>query len=110
MKNWSNWKPIPSPQRCKEIDAPDGSGAYQIRNNATNQLIQFGMSVTCQKRMKSLFPAPYGSGTRNNDSKRQYVLDNWKLLEYRTIATESRQEAAQIEAELKSQGNHLFNT
>ncbi|MBS1623144.1 MAG: GIY-YIG nuclease family protein [Bacteroidetes bacterium] len=111
MKEWSAWRPMPSPERCKEdIEGPAESGVYQIRNKKTGQYIQFGESKNCRKRMKSFFPKPYGTGTRNNEKKRIYILENWQYLEYRTIATDSKQEAVQIDRELKSQNIHLFNT
>lgn len=110
MKNWTNWKPMPSPPDCKNIEGPEGPGVYQIRNIKTDQLIQFGNGIECQKRMKSLFPPPYGSGTRNNSDKRDYILKNWMNLAYRTYPADTREEAARIEADLKAQHNHLFNT
>ena len=69
-KNWSKWKPMPSPDHCRKIEAPLGPGIYQIRNRVTMQNIQFGIGIKCQKRMKSLFPNPHGVGTRNNENKR----------------------------------------
>jgi len=108
--NWSAWKPMPSPVSCKEIQGPEGPGLYQVRNRLTKELIQFGIGKECKKRMKSLFPKPYGSGTRNNEAKRNYILKNWKALDYRTMATNTREEAAEIENTLKANNNHLFNT
>ena len=60
--------------------------------------------------MKSFFPLPYGTGQRNNTAKRQYIMDNWEHLEYRTWETETIDEAKQIEKTIKSLNNHLFNT
>jgi len=110
MSDWTDWRKMPSPEACKKIDGPTGPGIYQIRNSKTSQYIQFGIGIKCQKRMKSLFPAPYGSGTRNNQNKRIYMLENWMDLEYRTLITDTREEAKRIEDVLKSQNNHLFNT
>lgn len=107
---WSEWKPMPSPDLCRSIDAPEGPGVYQIRNRITKQLIQFGIGNECQERMKSLFPKPYGKGTRNNEYKRKYILENWRQLDYRTMPTSTRFEAKEIEDELKALNNHLFNT
>lgn len=107
---WSNWIIMPSPDSCRKIEAPRGSGIYQIRNRVTMQNIQFGIGVGCQKRMKSLFPKPHGVGTRNNENKRVYILTNWKDLQYRTFATDSRAEAKLMEDSIKAQNNHLFNT
>jgi uncharacterized protein (DUF4415 family) len=107
---WSSWKKIPKPQDCRQITGPKGAGVYQIRNRRTRELVLFGHSETCQGRMKSLFPKPYGTGYRNNTKKRNYVLNNWQDLQYRTIETPSVDQARQIERELKSKKNHLFNT
>lgn len=93
MKNWTTWKSIPSPEVCRTIEAPNAPGVYQIRNNKTEQFIQFGIGKHCRKRMKSLFPAPYGTGKRNNAEKRKYILQNWKQLEYRTLETKTREDA-----------------
>ncbi len=108
--NWTLWKPMPSPQTCRLIEGPKGPGVYQIRNRLSKQHIQFGISKECQKRLKSLFPKPYGCGTRNNSDKREYILQNWSILEYRTLSTLTRPEAKEIEDHIKFQQNHLFNT
>ncbi|HMQ02602.1 MAG TPA: BrnA antitoxin family protein [Pyrinomonadaceae bacterium] len=107
---WSQWRAIPSPEECRKINAPKGAGVYQIRNRKTDELVLFGHSETCQGRMKSLFPKPYGTGYRTNTKKRDYVLKHWRDLQYRTIETPTVHEARQIEKELKSKKNHLFNT
>jgi hypothetical protein len=110
MINWTEWKPMPTPADCRKIEGPEGYGVYQIRNKQTEQFIQFGESMNCRRRMKSFFPKPYGTGTRDNEDKRNYVLDNWKNLEYRTCATVSKAEAVQIDRDLKALNIHLFNT
>ena len=110
MKDWTNWKPMPTLGNCRKIEGPEGPGVYQIKNNKTKQLIQFGIGIKCQQRMKSLLPAPHGTGKRNNSNKRDYILKNWINLEYRTLETDTRAEAKQIEDGIKAQNNHLFNT
>lgn len=110
MSNWSSWTPLPPPQNCREIKGPEGPGVYQIRNKVTQQFILFGIGVECRKRMKSLFPEPYGTGKRNNSNKREYVLTNWQVLEYRTLSTRTREEAKLIEDGIKAQNIHLYNT
>ncbi len=107
--NWTNWIKFPAPQRIRDIRGPKGPGIYQIKNEKTDELILFGIGGECQERMKSLMPAPYGSGTRNADDKREYVLEHYKVLVYRFIATKTRDEAAKIENFLRGQNNHLFN-
>lgn len=108
--NWSNWKAMPSPENCKQIEGPEDAGVYQIINKKTDEFILFGESINCRKRMKSFFPKPYGSGTRNNENKRIYVLNNWKDLDYRTVRTNSKKDAVIIDKHLKSLNIHKFNT
>lgn len=111
IKNWTKWRRMSAPEDWKDnIIAPETCGVYQIRNRKTSQFIQFGESKTCRKRMKSFFPKPYGIGTRNNSAKREYVLANWKDLDYRTRQTDTKAEAKSIDTLLKSKNNHLFNT
>lgn len=101
---------MPSPENCRNINGPKSSGVYQIINNQTGELILFGIGEECQKRMKSLFPSPYGTGTRNNEYKRRYILENWQVLNYRTIETDKIETAKSIEHLLIARNNHLFNT
>jgi len=108
--NWSNWKKTPRPENCRQITGPEGPGVYQIRHKSTKQKVQFGIGIQCRKRMESLFPRPYGVGTRNNEGKRNYILINCKDLEYRTLATIDREGAKLIEDNIKVKNDHLFNT
>ena len=110
MINWSKWKPLPSPHNCRQIEGSEGPGAYQLINRESGQFVLFGESVNCQKRMKSLFPEPYGTGRRNNSAKREYVLNHWNKMDYRTVKTDTKKEAVAIDRFLNSQNNHLFNT
>jgi hypothetical protein len=107
---------MPSPETCRQIEGPkniegkDCPGVYQIRNKKTQEFIQFGESKNLIKRMKSFFPKPYGTGTRNNVEKRKYILENWKVLQYRTISTDTKEEAVKIDHFLKSLNIHRYNT
>jgi hypothetical protein len=107
---WSIWFRMPAPDRIRDIRAPAGPGVYQVRNRTTDEFVLFGISVTLQKRMKSLMPAPYGTGRRNNTKKRDYVYEQYADLDYRYVVTSTREEAVEIEARVKEAGNHLFNT
>ena len=110
MKNWNNWIPMPSPETCRTIDGPKDAGLYQIWNKKSNELVLFGIGKKCRTRMKSLYPQPYGPAGRSNYKKQNYILENWENLEYRTLETETRESALQIEKEIKSKNNHIFNT
>lgn len=110
MNKWSVWKPMPEPTSCRGIEAPHGPGVYQVKSKVNNEFILFGISVKCRKRMKSLYPAPYGTGKRNNAAKRLHILENWEILVYRTMETETRPAAKAIEDILKAKNNHRFNT
>lgn len=109
-REWGDWAPMPSPENFRQIEGPQEAGVYQIRDRDRKELILFGSGNECRKRMKSLFPKPYGVGTRNNLEKRNFVLENWKELEYRTIETTCEEEAQAIEGLLKAKKNHRFNT
>ena len=106
---WTNWIKFPAPEKIRDIRGPAGPGVYQVKNEKTGELILFGIGGECQKRMQSLMPAPWGTGTRNASDKRQYIYDNYKDLVYRFIKTDTRKEAADIERAIKAQNNHLFN-
>jgi len=69
-----------------------------------------GIGNKCQSRMRSLYPEPYGTSGRSNYAKRNYILENWRNLEFRTMETENRTSAEVIEKLLKNEKNHIFNT
>ncbi|RZK27197.1 MAG: hypothetical protein EOO43_00420 [Flavobacterium sp.] len=107
---WSRWEKMPLPENCRQISGPIGPGVYQIKNSMTNEYIQFGIGEHCSKRMKSLYPSPYGTGTRNNKPKRDFILAYHQVLEYRTLATTTSKAAKLIENCIKKMKNHYFNT
>ena len=81
-----------------------------MKNEATHELVLFGIGQNLNDRMKSLMPPPYGVGTRNNMRKREYVLKYWADLEFRVFLTNTRKEAARIEKVFRQARNHIFNT
>lgn len=107
---WTPWTKMPKPENCRFIRGPKGPGLYQIKNVETNQFIQFGIGLRCEERMQSLYPVPYGTSGRDNLSKRNYILNNYIHLEYRTVATTTKLAARCLENHLKSLKIHLFNT
>src|SRR5690554_5920231 len=94
---WSIWTKMPNKENCRDISGPMGPGVYQVRNIISNNKILFGRSKACQQRLRSLFPKPFGTGTRNNEDKREYVLEHCHNLEYRCLATATVMEAKVIE-------------
>jgi excinuclease UvrABC nuclease subunit len=108
--NWTEWKPFPEPNQIRMIQAPQGPGVYELKNQETHEYVLVGISVNIKRRMKSLMPPPYGVGRRNNFMKREYVLDNYHDIVYRTLSTPSRQEAKDFEKTLLFSGKYIYNT
>ena len=108
--NWSEWKPFPVPDQIRRITAPLGPGVYELKNHETGEYILVGISINIRNRMKSLMPPPYGVGRRNNYMKRQYVLDNYQDIVYRTVSTADRVEAEDIERSLLYSSKYIYNT
>ena len=73
MHEWSIWRSMPSPEKCRELIGPKGPGLYQVRHKETDEYILFGISIKCKEKMISLYPVPYGIGNRY-DNKINYVL------------------------------------
>ena len=107
---WTKWLPFPPPKNIRNIIAPNGPGVYELKNKVTGEYVLVGISVGVRRRMKSLMPAPYGVGRRNNYMERQYVLDNYQNIVYRTISTADRVEAEKIERSLLYSGKYIYNT
>jgi hypothetical protein len=108
--NWSEWRKFPDPRKGEYLTAPFGCGVYQLRNHETDEFILFGLGKNCAYRMSSLLPKPHGQGTRNNESKRIYLLENISNVQYRTSAYENELEMKAEEEEIKNLRIHLFNT
>ncbi len=108
--SWTEWRKFPDPRKGEYLFAPFGYGVYQLRNNKTNEFILFGSGKNLAYRMSSLLPKPFGQGTRNNEEKREYVLNNITNIEYRTVAFISINEMKDCEQELKQLKIHKFNT
>lgn len=107
---WSDWKFFPDPRKGEYLNAPLGSGVYQLRNKRTDEYILFGTSSHLASRMTSLLPKPLGAGTRKNEDKRNYVLNNIQDIEYRTMPFIDNNEAKQFENYIKFAEKYLFNT
>jgi hypothetical protein len=107
---WSEWRPFPHPHQQGILVSPFGFGVYQLRNINNDEFIMFGRGDHLSYRMSSILPKPYGVGTRNNESKRVYVMENINDIEYRSISCISHEECVRIEKEIKNLNIHKFNT
>ena len=110
LEIWTEWEAFPDPRSGGFIHAPYGPGVYEVRRGDTKQLVLRGKGKHCAKRITSLLPTPLGSGTRNNDDKRQYMLEHIRNLEYRTCACKTDALAAQLETNRKNAEPAVFNT
>ena len=108
--NWSDWRTFPDPRNCDYLVAPFGFGVYQLKNSKINEFTLFGRSKNLAHRMSSLLPIPLGASGRNNEEKREYVLNNIENIEYRTVAFTSEKEMKDCERELRQLNIHKFNT
>lgn len=112
---WSEWRPFPDPREGGYLIAPFGPGVYELRHHSTGQGILFGEGGNLAARMSSLLPEPLGCGTRRNEGKRRHVLEHLADVEYRTMATDSREDAKMAEAYIRARrgkrpGDFLFWT
>jgi hypothetical protein len=106
---WSPWALFPDPRQGGYLDAPFGPGCYELRIG--DQLVLFGCGRNVAVCMSSLLPAPWGCGRRNNPRKRQAVFSNLGVIEYRTLACDSRGAAAAEEAKMRTRrSEYLFGT
>ncbi|WP_293887923.1 MULTISPECIES: hypothetical protein [unclassified Sphingobacterium] len=108
--NWTNWENFPNPLRGEYLFAPFGKGCYQLFNDKRKEFILFGSGNNLAYRMSSLLPKPYGQGTRKNNNKREYILNNIENMLYRTISFLDEKEMKTFEKELKKSEKYIFNT
>ena len=107
---WDDWRPFPDPRKGEYLNAPFGSGVYQLRNKKTNEFVLYGTSKNLAYRITSLLPAPLGAGTRDNEDKPNYILNNIQDIEYRTISFIDNINAKQFESFVKFAEEYIFNT
>lgn len=105
--NWSDWRPFPNPEKKGYLYAPYGCGVYQLRNARTGEFVLFGQGKHVANRMSSLLLS--GSGTRNNEEKRNYVTRNLQNIEYRTLPLDSVEETKAFEMFVKYQEKYIFS-
>ena len=109
-KGWADWKSFPDPRKGEYLNVPFGSGVYQLRNRRIGKFVLFGTSKNLAYRMSSLLPKPFGAGTRKNEDKPNYVLNNIQDIEYRTISFINNDEAKRFEKNTKHKEEYLFNS
>jgi hypothetical protein len=110
VEAWTDWAPFPDPRKKEFVYAPIGPGVYELRRKNTQELVVRGSGKNCAYRMTSLLPAPVGQGTRKNQAKRDYVLENLAHLEYRCCACATEADARSLETRLKLEVACLFPT
>lgn len=111
MTVWSDWLPFPDPRNGDRLIAPLGPGCYELRRRDSGQLVLFGSSGHVGVRMTSLLPRPLGCGTRKNSEKRDYVLKNLRLIDYRTASCPTRYEALSLERTMRrNSASYIFST
>ena len=103
---WTDWQPYPDPRNGDHLVAPIGPGVYQLRRGET--LVHTGMGRCVAVAMSSLLPERWGSGTRNNNALRQFILRNIKRIEYRCIGCESENDAKKLKLSVRRNKNHIF--
>jgi len=108
---WSRWRPFPNPRNAGILTAPIGPGLYELRRRSTKRLVLIGIGANVAHRMTSLLPMDKGgTGTRNNSRKREYVARHRNDIEYRTLATKTRDQARQIETARLREYDYSFGT
>ena len=107
---WSEWKKFPNPDIGEYLCAPFGKGCYQLFNNHTKEFVLFGSGNNLAYRMSSLLPKPLGQGTRNNNLKREYVLNNLDEITYRTVSFLDENEMKSFENQIKKVEKYIFKT
>jgi hypothetical protein len=108
---FSEWRKFPDPRQGELLIAPLGAGCYELRRSDDSQLVLFGKGGHVASRMTSLLPMPWGSGTRNNAKKREYVWRHLGAIEYRTVACATEDDATAFEARSAlDKTKYLFRT
>jgi hypothetical protein len=108
---FTEWRRFPDPRKGELLIAPFGPGCYELRRSDKAQLVLFGKGGHVASRMSSLLPSPWGAGTRNNTGKRSYIWNHLAVIEYRTIACATKEDAAKFEALLaEKKRDYLFRT
>jgi hypothetical protein len=106
---WSEWRQFPDPRKREMLIAPFGPGCYELRHGT--QLVLHGTASHVAGSMTSLLPRPFGSYTRINHHKRNYVFDHLGSIEYRTLACATLKEAKNCQRDLRiKRADHIFQT
>lgn len=108
---WSPWRPFPNPRNRGLLTAPLGPGLYELRRCSTGRLILIGIGGNVADRMPSLLPENKGGASgRRNKLKRRYVSRYLSDIQYRTCATDSRDDALRIETQRRHKLDYIYPT
>jgi hypothetical protein len=104
---WSNWKRFPDPQAGESLQAPIGPGLYEVRNAVSGDLVAFDYSGQVASALSQLLPddsAPFWRRFLQRDP----VVHRSRDLEYRTLATTTKEEARLIAFRLIERRHSVF--
>lgn len=85
---WTEWKRFPKAERGEHVEAPIGSGIFEVREASTGALFTFGAADSVAQALAALaipprsFTSWFRSGSVSTPN-----------LEYRTCATSTKAEA-----------------
>ena len=94
---WTAWRRFPDPRRCEALTAPLGPGLYELRL-ASGEPILFGAARSVANHLSTLLPAGIGTPTQGSSSRRGFLVSHLAALTYRTLASESYDEAVDLAA------------
>jgi hypothetical protein len=106
---WQEWKSFFDPRKKEYLFAPFGYGVYQLFNENTKEYVLFGRGKNLAYRITTMLPKPLGQGTRRNNEKKDYVLEQLEYIQYRTIPLDNEKECRDFEKKLKALKIHKFN-
>jgi hypothetical protein len=98
---WSEWRRFPDPRKLELLTAPFGPGCYELRDGV--QLVLYGMGGHVTEGMASRLPEPLGCGHRDNQAKREFILDHLGRIEYSDAGLCNARRSQKMRARIKGQ-------
>jgi hypothetical protein len=93
---WTSWKTFPDPRAGDALQAPIGSGVYEVRHSLSGRVVAFGWASSVARTLSELRvnrrTVKGITGIFPTQSSVPRALD----LEYRTCAASSRSEARDV--------------